>query len=284
MSTTYTRPMEWSGDVSVAISQWRGLMEDRTHSNNEANRESYEDQLQSDPSTSEANSSETDGSVSSKEKFINPSRDVTAHLKYLVRGFLKQARDTTTATPDTGDVPSGGCFVPSPMVTFLIDQPDDLICQVCRETPLKLAVTAENPTPDLTYILPCGHIFCSCIGLWLESHDSCPFCRTSMTYTGCKHPVKPRVVAQDTIHTLPDTLANGGVIANLCPECDAKDRREISVQRWADHAKRFEIARRGAKELGTKEAMENLKKAQKAFERVPEDDFWVLMRRRQRQW
>lgn len=279
--SSYTRPQEWSSEVTEAIQQWRDLAGDRPRSHHRPQRDRRGGEPQSDPPVSPAGSSGSEDYTPS-----NKSLDVMAHLKYLVRGFLRQSRKTSTARSDRRGVPTNKeCFVPSPMITFLIDEPDDLVCQVCQQTPLKLAITAESPNPGLTSILPCGHIFChGCIDHWLASHDSCPFCRTVLTHADCKHQVQPRFIAQDTIHTLPPTLANGGAIGDLCFKCAAKDRREISLERWADSAKKFKAARQEAEELGTDEAIENMRKAQKAFERIPEDDLWVLLRRRHRHW
>ncbi|KAI1201425.1 hypothetical protein F5X97DRAFT_290482 [Nemania serpens] len=105
-----------------------------------------------------------------------------------------------------------------------------------------------------------------------------------MTHAACGHRVQPRFIAHDTINTLPDTLGNGGVIGELCFKCAVEDRRATSIERWTELATRFKVARREAEDLGTDEAVENMRKAQKAFERVPEDDLWVLLRRRTRQW
>ncbi|KAI1168209.1 hypothetical protein F5B18DRAFT_646743 [Nemania serpens] len=261
------RPVQWSDVDSEAIHQWRDLAERPRSTNNESpSRERHEDG--------------SEDHASSNNKFFS-----TAHLKYLIRGFLRQVPETTNATPNREEVPNQESFVPSPMITFLIDEADDLVCQICHEISLKLAVTAEHYSPDMTSILPCGHIFChNCISVWLMGHDSCPFCRVVMTHPGCKHQVQPRSLAHDTIHTLPDTLAKGGVIGDICFRCADRDRRDVSLQRWTDLAKRFKAARREAEELGTDEAVENMRKAQKAFERLPEDDFWVLSKRQHRQW
>lgn len=229
----------------------------------------------------EVSSGSEDGLLPNK-----PSRDPRAYLKYLVRGFLRRRR-ATTSSDDEGRItfPDKHTFVPSPKITFLIDEPDNLICQVCQQAPLMMAITAECAGPESTAILPCGHVFClGCIDVWLASHASCPFCRTSMTHAECGHQVQPRLIAQDTIHTLPETLANGGKIGRICFKCNERDRKEMSVLRWTELAQKFKTARRQAELLGTDEAVKEMRKVQKAFERVAEDDYWVLSTRRHHQW
>jgi hypothetical protein len=105
-----------------------------------------------------------------------------------------------------------------------------------------------------------------------------------MTHKRCGHQVEPRLIAHDTIHTLPETLANGGKIGDNCFKCAEKDRRYISLQRWTEQAEAFKAARHQADVLGTDEAIENMRKAQKAFERLPEDDYWVVSRMKHHQW
>ncbi|KAI0538460.1 hypothetical protein GGR58DRAFT_467925 [Xylaria digitata] len=182
-------------------------------------------------------------------------------------------------------LPNNEFFVPSPKVTFLIDDTSNLICQICQQTPLKLARTAEDLEPSMPAILPCGHVCChKCLSLWFMNHSCCPFCRTDMIHRGCGHQVQPHHIAQDTIHTIPETLANGGKIANVCFKCTERDRREASVQRLTELAETFKAARRKAEVLGTDEAIENMRNAQKAFERVPETDYWILSNTRHHEW
>ncbi|KAI2623719.1 hypothetical protein GGS21DRAFT_533874 [Xylaria nigripes] len=213
------------------------------------------------------------------------SRDITSNLKYLVRGFLRQFRADASASANRKLFASREYFVHSPKVTFLIDEPDTLLCQICQRTPLKMAITAALPAPDMTAILPCGHISCyGCIKTWLDEHTSCPFCRTDLTYTDCSHQVQPRIIAQDTIHTLPETLARGGEIGEQCFGCTEKSLRKISLQRWAALTEDFLSARHEAEMLGTDDAVENMNEAQKAFEQLPEDDHWALTRLKLHQW
>ncbi|KAJ2984530.1 hypothetical protein NUW58_g6012 [Xylaria curta] len=89
---------------------------------------------------------------------------------------------------------------------------------------------------------------------------------------------------QDTIHTIPETLANGGVIGDKCFKCAEKHVRLKSIQLLTDLARNFKTARRKAEDLGTDEAIKGMRKAQEAFERVPVDDFSTLSKIRHHQW
>ncbi|KAI0466823.1 hypothetical protein F4859DRAFT_496056 [Xylaria cf. heliscus] len=277
-----TRPLQWPQIESAAIQQWREMTTTQ-HRNGQSRTEHRENQRQNVHTChSDVGSSSSDDSTSSNQK----SRDATGFLKYLVRGFLKQFRGTSPVRdPREETIPNKDSFVPSPKITFLIDSPTNLICQICQQAPLKMEITAEDPAPGITTILPCGHICChSCARFWLLSHQTCPFCRISMVHPGCSHQVQPRLIAQDTIHTLPETLPNGGTISDMCFKCTERHTRQRSVQRLAKLAERFKLARREAEDLGTKEAIEEMRRAQDAFEGLPEDHFLELSRIRHHQW
>lgn len=282
-SSRVPTPSVWPRVESDAIQQWRGMttVSSRSERHEPRIRDRENQPRSTDSLRSDAGLSSCGDSPSSNKK----ARDVTAHLKYLVRGFLRQTRSKTSAGDNTRKFTNKESFVPSPKITFLIDQPRNLVCQICQQAPLKLAITAEDPGPGMASIFPCGHISCiNCINLWLASHTSCPFCRTTMIHPDCGHQVKPRLLAQDTIHSLPETLSNGGKISAKCFRCTERDRREISVERWTNLAERYKEARREAEIRGTDEAIEDMRRAQKAFERIPEDDYWVLSNMRYHQW
>ncbi|KAI0813802.1 hypothetical protein GGR55DRAFT_635952 [Xylaria sp. FL0064] len=281
------RAVQWAHNESSAIQQWRGITESQERAihvqpriRHRDNRPRSTDSLRSDAGAG----LNIDGPGDSV--YINKKpRDVTAHLKYLVRGYLRQTRGSPSIDGSTKKLTNQDSFVPSPKVTFLIDKPTNLTCQICHQAQLKLAVTAEDPAPDMACILPCAHIACcECMNAWLESHTSCPFCRVSLIHTRCKHQVKPRLIAQDTIHSIPQTVPNGGKIGAMCFRCTEKDRREITVERWTKLADNYKAARRKAEKLGTDAAKEEMHKAQKAFERVPEDNYMVLSGMQLHQW
>ncbi|TRX96957.1 hypothetical protein FHL15_002263 [Xylaria flabelliformis] len=276
------RPLQWPEIESSAIQQWRDLTTGFPRRNAQPWPEHRENHASNtDTCPSDAGSSSCEDSASSGK---NP-RDVASYLKYLVRGFLKQYRATSLAT-DTGEIiPNKDSFIRSPKIAFLIDSPTNLTCQICQQTPLKMAISAADPNPSMIAILPCGHICChDCINSWLTDHDSCPFCRIDMIHPNCKHKVQPRLIAQDTIHTLPETLPDGGAIGNMCFKCTEKHMRHRSVQRLIKLAGEFKRARSEAVDLGTRETVEVMRRAQEAFESVPEDDFLALSRIRYHQW
>ncbi|KAI1815799.1 hypothetical protein GGS20DRAFT_596452 [Poronia punctata] len=218
--------------------------------------------------------------------FAKKDRDIRSYLKYAIRGFLRNARANRSFKDDgRKKLPDQECFIPSPKITFLIDRPNNLVCQVCQLAPLKMAITAEAPKVNIPALLPCGHITCqNCAENWLDSNKSCPFCRISMTHEACGHQVRPRLVAQDTVHTLPETLPNGGKIGRKCFKCSERDNRELSLERWAELAEKFKDLRREVETLGTAEAIKEMQEVQKRFERMPEDDYWRLTRMRHHYW
>ncbi|KAI0431628.1 hypothetical protein F5Y09DRAFT_304225 [Xylaria sp. FL1042] len=281
--------LQWSQTESNAIQQWRGMTshERSAHQPRRQHREYHIRNIPSVHSDAELSSCNSSGNSSSDSSTYSrkKARDVVSHLKYLVRNYLRQTRSSPSVKDSTKKLTNQESFVPSPKITFLIDRPTNLVCQICQQARLKLAVTAEDPGPDMACILPCGHIACNgCMNQWLDNHTSCPFCRATMTHKGCKHKVRPRLLAQDTIFGLPPTLSNGGKIGTTCFKCIEKDRRRVSVERWAKLAEDFKAARRNAEKLGTDAAKEEMRKAQKAFEQVPEDDYMVLSGIQLHQW
>ncbi|KAI1431884.1 hypothetical protein GGR50DRAFT_697594 [Xylaria sp. CBS 124048] len=268
---------EWA-DTATELPSSDEPPQPQTQSGGEQRRSS--DSFQSHPPRNNSPGNNSPGS-----NLPRKSQDALAHLKYLVRGFLRQSRADTTTSERKKSSSDKESFVPSPMVTFLIDEPDDLICQICQRTPLKMAITAAIPAPEMMAMLPCGHISCHrCISIWLANNSSCPFCRTDLAYKSCCHQVRPRLIAQDTIHTLPKTLTKGGTIAERCFGCAQKAQREASLKRWAILAEDFQTARCEAGIRGTAEAEEKMQQAQKAFEQLPEDDYWALTNIRHHQW
>ncbi|KAH9993143.1 hypothetical protein F4779DRAFT_637384 [Xylariaceae sp. FL0662B] len=193
-------------------------------------------------------------------------------LKDVVKGFLRLA--TRPKKPgereDWRKVSSDNeTFFPNPKITFLVDCPENLVCQICQETPLRMGLSSHEPEAETPAILPCGHLAChNCMSFWLEAHVSCPFCREYMVHIGCRHQVEPRLIAHDTIGSLPKTLPEGGVISNKCHPCRDKDRRGYTISKWNILAEDFKKARREAERFGTAAADLVLRNAQKAFEGV----------------
>ncbi|KAI1318418.1 hypothetical protein F5Y16DRAFT_134651 [Xylariaceae sp. FL0255] len=228
-------------------------------------------------------------------------QDIGHNLKYLIRRFLRVSHSHSHLPSSPSSSPSlqkeateNESFVPSPKVTFLIDEPQNLICQICQQTNLRIALTAsesgsdESNDGEIPALLACGHIACkSCLDSWLEHNDSCPFCRILLRHTAapscCQHKVQPRLIAHDTIHSLPPTLPNGGKIGDRCHACLEKDHKKITLERMVEGAEKFRRAREKADRSGEKEDVEELRKVQRDWERLPEDLLWVLTRAKARQ-
>ncbi|KAI1638105.1 hypothetical protein F4809DRAFT_269460 [Biscogniauxia mediterranea] len=248
----------------------------RARERRQAERQSSETS-RSDVNISTANS-ETDESGSSASRRKTSWFNEHYNPKYLVRGLLKSAfrsrSSPSTKSKDDGRKPCSDhdSFFPTPKITFLIDQPDNLTCQICHETTLKMGLSSEDAKDTTPAILACGHVACSsCLDLWLGANHNCPFCRKEMTYSSCGHDVEPRIIAHDTIHSIPRTLADGGKIGQKCGSCRAKAQRHGSLEKWEELAEQFKTARQAAESLKTDEAVQAMKKAQRAFERLPFD-------------
>ncbi|KAK8104652.1 uncharacterized protein PG998_011685 [Apiospora kogelbergensis] len=172
-------------------------------------------------------------------------------------------------------------YVPSPKITFLIDQPK-LTCQICQATTLKLSSDeddADKPQPgDFDYvetedatpaILPCAHVACTgCMTSWLAAHDGCPFCREEHRHARCGHSVRARPLTQATIASLPATKPEGGRVAADCAPCAVQTRQRRARAKMAGLAEGYVAARRALEQRpDSGEARRALRKAQRAFER-----------------
>lgn len=222
-----------------------------------------------------------------------------SHLAPVTRDFLREkrarsSRDSGRGRNNDGDrrleAVEGESFFPTPKVTFLIDEPRGLKCQICLTTTLEMAESAAEAEAEAEAhastdagadaegktsapaILPCGHVACGpCMAQWLAAHRSCPFCRQEMRHAGCGHAVAPRPVAHDTVHALPRTTAEGGSVGHRCPDCRVGDLRADALRRWQGLADDLRRARRAADERGPgdRDAAAALKRAEKAFEAAP---------------
>lgn len=162
-------------------------------------------------------------------------------------------------------------FFPNPKITFFVDRPDNLVCSVCQETPLKMSSSPQSHAcKEDSVISPCGHVFCrGCLDTWIEAHQSCPLCRFELTRK-CGHAIEPRVIAKDTILSLPPTLPEGGKVAPTCWEC----RQHAQAKKLGQLAKHFRLCRqvlvRCEQEVdyGSIEAHVMVDKAQKAHDKA----------------
>ncbi|ETS85159.1 hypothetical protein PFICI_03184 [Pestalotiopsis fici W106-1] len=165
-------------------------------------------------------------------------------------------------------------FFPNPKITFFMDRPTNLVCSVCQETPLKMSTSPHTlACENDSVISPCGHVFCrGCLDTWIDAHQSCPLCRFELTRK-CGHAIEPRVIAKDTILSLPPTLPEGGKVAPTCWDC----RQHAQAKKLGQFAKHFRLCRqvleRCKQELayGSVEASVMVDKAQVAYNKAQKD-------------
>ncbi|KAI0161800.1 hypothetical protein GGR52DRAFT_586033 [Hypoxylon sp. FL1284] len=143
------------------------------------------------------------------------------------------------------DVKDEETFFPRPRITFLLDRPRRLTCQICKETALELGEPDRARTDGDLAILPCGHVGCyGCLDTWTRRHRSCPFCRESLRRAACRHPARPVRLALDSVHALPLTLPRGGAIADRCAQCADTRSCELAMQAFYVRAPAIMDARR----------------------------------------
>ena len=165
-------------------------------------------------------------------------------------------------------------FIPCPKVTFLIDRPPPLVCQICRETRFRLRSPADDGTVnDTTFsIFPCGHV-AGTQGLetWCYAYGTCPFCRLELRYPGCGHRIPPRHITHESIHVLPRTLPDGGVIPELCTECLKTNLVAEAEDRFATAAHKFREVRRRVQRTGDPGDEQQLLRMKEEIETVMRD-------------
>ncbi|RYP37216.1 hypothetical protein DL767_003035 [Monosporascus sp. MG133] len=249
-----------------------GSTQQRNLTTRRSSRESPNVSSPSAPRRNPADFTDSDSSRSSSWSSHPPgSPPKTSLLGSMARDFLESSRRTRSRDGDGKlSTAEGESFFPTPKVTFLIDEPEGLKCQICLTTPLEMAESSQRPNERTPVILPCGHAGCGdCMHTWLSAHHSCPFCRRDMHHKGCGHAVEPRVIAQDTIHSLPRTTAEGGSVGHKCPDCKIGELQAAALKNWKDLARDLRAARARAREHGTDESVKAMKKAEKAFEMAP---------------
>ncbi|KAI4865440.1 hypothetical protein F4820DRAFT_469825 [Hypoxylon rubiginosum] len=176
-------------------------------------------------------------------------------------------------------------FFPTPKVTFLIDQPSKLTCQICLDTTIKMGITGHERSENDLSILPCGHVACyGCLEAWVKTHESCPFCRKSLKRSRCSHPAKPVRIAQDTIQRLPMTLARGGTISSRCMSCTEKASLQMTMEKVKAVSQKFRRLRRDNEAVGTESRTQELKTLEATLESLPVD--WTLehIHKRGKEW
>lgn len=138
-----------------------------------------------------------------------------------------------------------GSYVPCPKITFLVDKPEDLVCEICLVSKLKFSHDKSSKYTDNTpAMLPCGHVagYC-CLREWLKENHSCPFCRLDLNHELCDHYVKARPIYRGNIHELPQTIPEGGRIASQCRGCRRQTSANCTLLLCEGRADRFREAR-----------------------------------------
>ncbi|KAI1470490.1 uncharacterized protein F4812DRAFT_469078 [Daldinia caldariorum] len=192
-------------------------------------------------------------------------------IKSLVKGFL--SLEIPEDSPDWGrnSVAEGQSFFPDPMITFLVDQPRDLLCQICQTTTLSIATSAHTPDEHTPGILPCGHMAChTCLWSWVIRNKTCPFCRKEMKHSGCGHTLKPALITHDTIARLPKTLSRGGTIGETCRECRDRENRGKTYILWGIATNAVRISRQAPPDADPRNASRAEEVARELFESVPQ--------------
>ena len=226
-----------------------------------------------------ADFSDSDSSFASSWSSRGSSAGERSQLAPVARDFLESSRRAQSSPeqggkdskqPVVGAAVEGESFFPNPKVTFLIDEPRNLTCQICLVEPLSMAERADRAGEKAPVILPCGHVACAgCMDSWLGEHHSCPFCRLAMVHEACGHAVQPRVVAHDTLLALPRTTAEGGRVGTRCRDCKVEVLRADALAQWKGLARDLRAARAADQERSTPETRAALKLAEKAFETAP---------------
>lgn len=162
----------------------------------------------------------------------------------------RQPLDAAWANPAYSYSPAE-CFLPHPKITFLVDRPRGLVCQICKVSSLSVrserdaGLLDDDCTPA---VLPCGHVAgARCLEEWFRSgagsRRDCPFCRKRLTYAACGHRVHERRVTQESVHLLPKTLPAGGCLPDRCAECTKRVLKKAAERRYDDTNREFMEAR-----------------------------------------
>ncbi|KAI1660749.1 hypothetical protein F4813DRAFT_348219 [Daldinia decipiens] len=192
-------------------------------------------------------------------------------IRSLVKSFLGMQMPEEVANRGRVSFSGGESFFPDPMVTFLVDRPQDLLCQICQTVTLSIGLIAHTPCDDTPAILPCGHLAChNCLRAWVDANRSCPFCRKDMEYSECGHTLKPALITHDTITTLPKTLSRGGKIAGNCRECQDRENKDKALILWSMATEALKISREVPLGIDPQYAQQVAEVTRALFENVPQ--------------
>ncbi|KAL8339933.1 hypothetical protein RB601_006182 [Gaeumannomyces tritici] len=126
--------------------------------------------------------------------------------------------------PDADSVTRVGQFLPLPRVALLRDRNRQkvAVCTLCYEDTVYRHERRVPSPQDSMAILPCGHIYClGCITDTLSSgcEAECPTCHISLRHSDCGHYVRPRLLYEETLLTLPKVVKSAAELPKLCRPC-----------------------------------------------------------------
>jgi hypothetical protein len=134
---------------------------------------------------------------------------------------------------NTATEQSDSCYVPDPRYTFLFLSNHNLHCTICTATKLTLpsgskSTRIQDSNPAL---LPCGHVFGEeCLQSWLETRNTCPICRLSLSHELCSHPVNAFRLTMEDILFAPRTIPEGGFIGVQCADCTRQTSQRVTAE------------------------------------------------------
>lgn len=178
------------------------------------------------------------------------------------------------------DIEADQTFFPDPKVTFLVDQSPRLICQICRESCMRIiddlspqgegcSSSRSRDSDEIFAIFPCGHIAGSrCLEQWSEQSSSCPFCRKELRYPKCGHKIWPRPLTREGIQILPATLPSGGKLPDCCARCQLEQLRAEQERKWAAASREFQKAKMDSKVRRGRDQAEKLERARKVLDSI----------------
>ncbi|KAI0109857.1 hypothetical protein F4814DRAFT_461082 [Daldinia grandis] len=204
-------------------------------------------------------------------------------IRSLVKSFLGMHMPEEIANRGRIQFSEEESFFPDPMITFLVDRPANLVCQICKTVTLSVGPLAQTPYDSTPAILPCGHLAChNCLKAWVDTNRTCPFCRKEMRYSGCGHTLKPALITHDIITTLPKTLSRGGKIGESCRECQDRENKDKALIMWGMAAEAIRSSRDFPAEIDPEYAQDMSEVTRAFFENIPQ--FSVNMVRGRDTW
>ncbi|KAI1804213.1 hypothetical protein F4811DRAFT_571410 [Daldinia bambusicola] len=193
-------------------------------------------------------------------------------IRSLVKSFLKLEVQEDSADRGHNSGVEKQTFFPDPMISFLVDQPRGLTCQICRTTTLSIGASSNTPDEHTPAILPCGHLGChDCLWSWVTSNKDCPFCRREMKHSGCGHILRPALITHETIANLPKTIPRGGTMGETCRDCRDRENKEKAFILWGLATNTVRMSRQARPDADRKKARQAEEVAQELFESVPRE-------------